>query len=677
MSNAEISVLLVSYNAEPFIAEAVAGIQAQAPDRPTECIVADDCSTDGTRERLEEWASRAPFPVTVLASPTNLGITDNYARGFAACTGRYVAVLEGDDRWIAGDKLSTQAQYLDDHPDCSFAFNRELIEFSGGDSIVFPYVVGLDGRNGITFTAEQLAAENVCGNFSSCMYRRDVITSLDPAIFSATMYDWLFNLAMAERGRIGFIPRVMSSYRVHDGGRWSGLTLAEQYERLATLIHEYDTILGGRLAAPLREQWRRLAALYPVSKAMTFMEPTRAHLERTPAPALRSGSRDRPTPRVSVVMATSDDARHVDDAICSVLEQSCAELELIVVDDASEDETVRRLSQVDDERLQVLRLHPRQGSAAAWNLATQQAASEFIAYIDARDVWEPAKLERQLAMLDASPAIAAAFTGAALISEQGKPLTLSELPSWHLAFRQPDRSRGRWLRQLFEHGNSLCRSSAIVRRQVLDEIGQFDSRLVHLADYERWITLIKKAPIAVLGDEPLVRFRTSAGDDDPTLTSRAVHEHLVICQGFFDRCSPELVADGFGDLFVDPMATTPEELACEEVNLWLNGPSDLHPIYRFHGVSLLYELLGRPRERELLRRRYGLVDSSLHELATDLADASTRGALDEGAWLGPAFGQRTVPEPTSGGRRPRARDRNTGTPNWPAAAWRRVARRGQ
>jgi len=200
---------------------------------------------------------------------------------------------------------------------------------------------------------------------------------------------------------------------------------------------------------------------------------------------------------------------------------------------------------------------------------------------------------------------------------------------------------------------------------------------VHLADYERWITLIKKAPIAVLGDEPLVRFRTSAGDDDPTLTSRAVHEHLVICQGFFDRCSPELVADGFGDLFVDPMATTPEELACEEVNLWLNGPSDLHPIYRFHGVSLLYELLGRPRERELLRRRYGLVDSSLHELATDLADASTRGALDEGAWLGPAFGQRTVPEPTSGGRRPRARDRNTGTPNWPAAAWRRVARRGQ
>ena len=194
--------------------------------------------------------------------------------GFAACTGRYVAVLEGDDRWITGDKLSTQAQYLDDHRDCSFTFNRGLIEFSSGDSIVYPYAVGLDGRDGITFTAEQLATENVCGNFSSCMYRRDVIASLDPAIFTATMYDWLFNLAMAEHGRIGFVPRVMSSYRVHGGGQWSGLTLAEQYERLATLIHEYDTILGGRLGAPLREQWRRLAALYPVSKATTFMGPT-------------------------------------------------------------------------------------------------------------------------------------------------------------------------------------------------------------------------------------------------------------------------------------------------------------------------------------------------------------------------------------------------------------------
>ncbi|HEY6316269.1 MAG TPA: hypothetical protein VI462_00085, partial [Acidimicrobiia bacterium] len=205
------------------------------------------------------------------------------------------------------------------------------------------------------------------------------------------------------------------------------------------------------------------------------------------------------------------------------------------------------------------------------------------------------------------------------------------------------------------------------------------SRFVQLADYERWITLIKQARIAVLGDEPLVRFRTRAGGGDPILTSQAVHEHLVICQGFFDRCSPELLADGFGDLFVDPMATTPEELACEEVNLWLNGPSDLHPIYRFHGVSLLYTLLGRPRERELLRRRYGLVDASLHELATDLADASKRGALDEGAWLGLAFDQRTVPMPGSVGRRSRARDRITGTPpsNWPAAAWRRVARRGQ
>ena len=376
-------------------------------------------------------------------------------------------------------------------------------------------------------------------------------------------------------------------------------------------------------------------------------------------------------------MATSDDARHVDDAICSVLEQSCAELELIVVDDASEDETVRRLSHVHDERLQVFRLYPRQGAAAAWNLASQQAASEFIAYIDARDVWEPAKLERQLAILDTSPEITAAFTGALLISEQGEPLTLSELPSWHLAFRQPDRSQGRWLRQLFEHGNCLCRSSAIVRRRVLEESGQFDSRLVHLADYERWITLIKKAPIAVLGDEPLVRFRTLAGGDDPTLTSRAVHEHLAICGGFFDGCSPELLADGFGDLFVDPMATTPEELACEEVNLWLNGPSDFHPIYRFHGVSLLYELLRRPRERELLRQRYGLVDTSLHELATDLADASTRGALDEGAWLDLAFGQRTVPVPGAGGLRSRARLTGTPPSRWPAAAWRRVARRRQ
>jgi hypothetical protein len=379
---------------------------------------------------------------------------------------------------------------------------------------------------------------------------------------------------------------------------------------------------------------------------------------------------------VSVILASYNHGRYVEDAVQSVLDQTSDDLEIIVVDDGSSDDTAERVASFTDERLQLYRLYPNRGACAAMNLALQQTSSDLVAVINSDDVWEPSKLQRQLEVFNEAPELAAVFTGARLVSETGKPLTIRELPKWHAAFRQPNRSQARWLRRFFEHGNCLCHPSALVRRTVFDEIGYYDNRLRQLPDLDRWIELAKRAPFAVLGDEELVRFRvqlrhgnTSSGS--PANVARTLHEHLVLCESFFKGCSPELFADGFGDLFLDPMASTPEELACERLMLWLNGPSTLQTIYRFYGITELYRLLARPKERALLLGRYGVDDSYVHDLAGELADETVRDAIDPGDWLAPAFGPRDVLPPPSTGeilRELRSRLRTVPVWKWPHRA---------
>ena len=103
------------------------------------------------------------------------------------------------------------------------------------------------------------------------------------------------------------------------------------------------------------------------------------------------------TPRVSVVMPAFNAARTVGEAMASVLGQSCADLELIVVDDASTDDTGRIAAAAADDRVSVIRLERNAGPGAARDRAIDAARGRWIAVIDADDAWAPDRLERLLA----------------------------------------------------------------------------------------------------------------------------------------------------------------------------------------------------------------------------------------------------------------------------------------
>src|SRR5712671_1493255 len=113
----KLSIVMVTYNHERFIAQALSSVLAQRTNFDFEIIVAEDCSTDGTRAILMDFVRRYPGRILPLLRERNLGMVQNFREALMACRGEYVALLEGDDSWTREDKIQSQADFLDTHPD--------------------------------------------------------------------------------------------------------------------------------------------------------------------------------------------------------------------------------------------------------------------------------------------------------------------------------------------------------------------------------------------------------------------------------------------------------------------------------------------------------------------------------------------------------------------------------
>ena len=633
----DVSVLLVTFNHEQYVRRALDSISSQITTRTMEVVVADDNSTDASVAIILDWAAGVEIPVRILDSESRLGITRNYRRGFNACQGQYVVVLEGDDEWISTDKVDLQATELDAQPHLSMVANRVLFfDESRSLAVVIPSVSFESMRS--EFSSSEIAKNNWFATFSSCMYRLELLRRIPPAIFDTTSYDWAINMAVTEFGPAGFLPQVMTLYRQHSAGQWSKLDLIQQDQQLARGIPEYLKIFGPRLRHELTRvlgevEGRLTRALEAEAEIEADAEAESAvgvevsdirHV--LPIPRVIGGR----GPRVSVVMACHNDGEILLDSVTSVLSQTVRDIEVIIADDGSEDDSIRVLAGISDPRLRVYCLESRHGAAAALNLALQQTRAEFVAVIEPAALWKPDKLERQLEKIEGNPLLGAIFTSASVLDTVGTTLPERPTPAWTEVLDKPNRSQAQWLRLFFTEGNFLCHSTALVRRRFYEEHGLYDSRLSRQFDYERWIELVKHLHIEVLGDDPLVQLRSersllSATMSDPTQSILLdIADHDLVNESFFDRCSTEMIVDSFGDFLRQGPNYGPGELDCEIAMLWLNTPGSRHQVNRMQALRELSRLERDPVSARLLLTRYGFDDLALHDLGRLVHEPSTR-----------------------------------------------------
>jgi glycosyltransferase involved in cell wall biosynthesis len=238
----DLSTLLVTYNHAPFVAEAIASILAQRVDTPFEIIVADDGSSDETRDIVAQQCRDAGWEaLRFLDSSVNLGIARNYQRAFAACESRYVAVLEGDDYWLSPDKLARQMIVLDAHPDCALCATNIYILHAAGEQTI----TRSPPDDTISFLGPaDIIAANRPGNFSACMYRIETLRSLPSGLFEVLAADWIVNICASRLGPMAFIHEPMSVYRKHVGGFWSGLDPSDQNRLIHQILPVYSELTG-------------------------------------------------------------------------------------------------------------------------------------------------------------------------------------------------------------------------------------------------------------------------------------------------------------------------------------------------------------------------------------------------------------------------------------------------
>jgi glycosyltransferase involved in cell wall biosynthesis len=117
--NPKVSVCMMTYNHERFIAQAIESVLEQKTSFDLELVIGEDCSTDGTRKIVAEYARKYPEKIKAMFRETNLGMTANGIQTLRECRGRYIALLEGDDYWTDPLKLQKQVDFLDVHPTCT------------------------------------------------------------------------------------------------------------------------------------------------------------------------------------------------------------------------------------------------------------------------------------------------------------------------------------------------------------------------------------------------------------------------------------------------------------------------------------------------------------------------------------------------------------------------------
>lgn len=169
----KVSVCVVTYNQERYIAKCLQSILDQETDFAFEVIVGDDASTDATRAIVRDFAERYPGKLTAVLHEANVGPTQNYLSVHNLARGAYVAHLDGDDYCLPG-KLARLADHMDQQPDCRIVWHRMIILNERGQTAIgMPLVPVSNFIASQRLTAADLAKYyGLTGCHSGSMYRR-------------------------------------------------------------------------------------------------------------------------------------------------------------------------------------------------------------------------------------------------------------------------------------------------------------------------------------------------------------------------------------------------------------------------------------------------------------------------------------------------------------------------
>ena len=264
MSNKQIlvSICCITYNHEKFIHEAIDGFLMQQTNFDYEIIIANDCSPDNTDAIVQEYINHHPKGklIKYFKHEQSLGMISNFIFALKQCTGKYIALCEGDDYWTDPLKLQKQVDFLENNPEYVACCHNVVVknEFENEEHLMWQWNDNTD------ITLEDLALGNKIGTLS-LIFRNDKEAINKTFEFfnrypKSIVGDYILNLFLAERGKIKYFSELMGVYRVHKKSNYSILyrnneTYINLLENWLELLEILSSDFNKEIKKNLKSHW--------------------------------------------------------------------------------------------------------------------------------------------------------------------------------------------------------------------------------------------------------------------------------------------------------------------------------------------------------------------------------------------------------------------------------------
>jgi glycosyltransferase involved in cell wall biosynthesis len=236
----KLSISLITYNHEQFIAKTLNSILSQEVNFKYEIIIGEDCSSDNTRKIVKEFQDLYPDIIKLIPREKNIGSTKNFSETLLTCKGEYIAMIDGDDLMLP-NKLQKQVDFLDANNDYVMithalrAFNNKTDETL---RIVQPKLLKS------CYTIEDLIVSGSIFGNSSKMFRREALPNKPVSSKINFIADLYLTIHVAGLSKIGFINETLGEYRVHEGNMMKNLKGKEVLEDIETTFNSIKSRFG-------------------------------------------------------------------------------------------------------------------------------------------------------------------------------------------------------------------------------------------------------------------------------------------------------------------------------------------------------------------------------------------------------------------------------------------------
>lgn len=306
-------------------------------------------------------------------------------------------------------------------------------------------------------------------------------------------------------------------------------------------------------------------------------------------------------PKVSVIMPVYNGERFLREAIESVLEQTYENIQFIIVDDQSTDNSRSIIRSYADERIKTVFREKNGNVCLASNEAFSMIDGKYCALIGHDDVWRPDKIQKQVSYMEKNEECGVCFTRCNVIDQNNKIINKENF-LFDVFSRAENATREDFSRKLIMEGNCLCAPSALFRVSTFNQVGTYKVSSLQLQDYDLWLRFLKISDVHIL-DEQLIEYRQIL-DETANLSAvnvnsqnRSVHEGNYIAEKYIYSLDNDLFIAIFNSEFVNKDSSSEEELLCERTFL-------LKKINNIYYLKHMMELLDNEKIFNVLQEKF-------------------------------------------------------------------------